>query len=108
MVTISRVSSAAFDAVKERPRQPSARELRRQGLEKALARAIRGAAQDGGRIAYRLILERDDKASTVKAAFGRVKQAEGVVDVNLLTVGNALYVAQRPQRRGRRTRAATA
>ncbi len=100
-----KVSASALDAKQDQPRPLSPRELRRQAIERTLARAIRGAARDGGQIAYRVILERDDKASTIRAAFRRVKGQEGSADVNLLTVGGGLFVAKRPQRRGRRAAA---
>ena len=104
MATIHKVNAALLDTKADEPRQLSAREMKRLALERVLARAIKGAAQDGGRVAYRLILDKDDRLSTLKAAFKRVKQAEGQGDVNLLTVGDVLFVARRAQMRGRRPR----
>lgn len=104
MARIARVSAAALDAKTDKPKQLGSRELKRLALETTLARAIRGASQHGGRVAYRVILEKDDKSSTIKSAFKRVRQAEGIGDINLLTVDGGLYVAKRPQRRGRQPR----
>lgn len=66
MVTINRVSATMLDAKQQRPRPLSPREVKRQALERTLARAIKGAAQDGGMVAYRLVLEPEDKPSTVR------------------------------------------
>lgn len=104
MVTIARVPASALDSKEGQPRALSPRELKRQALERSLRLAVRRAAADGERAAYRVVLEPDDKVSTIRAAFSRVKEAEGTADVNLLSLGDALYVAKRPQRRGRRAR----
>lgn len=102
MATIRQVTASALDAKPDSRRAASPRELRRIALERVLATGLRGAAKDGGRIAYRVILEDGDKASTIKAAFKRVKIAARDTEVNLLTVGDSLYIAKRRQTRGRR------
>jgi hypothetical protein len=61
------IDSSALNAKEERPPPLSPRESKRQALERTLGRAISGAAPDGGRTAYRLILEARDKVSTVRA-----------------------------------------
>ena len=106
MASIRRVNSSAFDAKPEGQRAASPRELKRLALERVLATALRGAAQDGGRVAYEVVLEPGDKVSTIKSAFKRVKTAARDTEVNLLTVGDSLYVAKRPQTRGRRAKSA--
>ena len=108
MATIRQVTASALDIKPESQRAASPRELRRLALERVLATALRGAAKDGTRIAYRVILEDGDKPSTIKAAFKRVKIAARDTEVNLLTVGDAMYVAKRRQTRGRRPNSASA
>lgn len=101
MATIHKVSAARLDATPDRPRRLSAREARRQALERALGRAITGAHENRD-TAYKLILEADDKQSTVRLAFNRTKARLGAADVNLLAADGGLWIAKRPQRRGRR------
>lgn len=98
MVTIRRVSADALDRTTGRP---GPREAKRMEVERALERAIQGAEKDQA-IAFRLALEEGDKASTVRAAFNRARDRTGATTVNLLTVEGHLYIAQRPQQRGRR------
>jgi hypothetical protein len=84
-------------------RPPSAREQRRLALEKKLERVVQEAARDAG-AAFRLMLEDGEKPPTVRQAFVRVRDRLGAADVNLFTRGDAMIVARRPQRRGRRPR----
>jgi hypothetical protein len=99
---IRRVSAALFDAKADLPKQPGPRELKRMALERRIGRAIKGAASDGGRIAFQLILQDDDRPSTIRAAFMRVRAEQGASDVNMLGLDGKWFIAKRPQRRGRR------
>jgi len=99
-----KIRQVSADALQPSPRAKavSPREQRRIELERKLARVIRSALQDPS-IGYRLTLDRDEKAATVRAAFNRVKaRAAGASGVNLFKSGNDLVVAQREQTRGRR------
>lgn len=84
-------------------RPPSARELRRRALEKELDRAIRAAEADP-QMALQVTLDEGEKAATVRAAFGRVREQAGSTGVNLFARDGTLYIAKRPQTRGRRRR----
>lgn len=80
------------------------RQRRRRELETALQEAIEGARQDPT-AAYQVTLDADEKASGVRTAFKRVRDRVGASDINLVTVDSTLYIAQVPQRRGRRPKA---
>lgn len=91
--------AARSTATLETPRQRKRREL-----EAALQGAIEGARQDPT-AAYQVTLDADEKASGVRTAFKRVRDRAGASDINLVTVDSTLYIAQVPQRRGRRPKA---
>ena len=86
------------------PTVETPRQRKRRELESVLRAAVDGARQDAA-FAYLVTLEADDKHSGVRAAFKRVKERAGATEVNLVTVGSALYIARTPQRRGRRPKA---
>ncbi len=73
-------------------RAPSPRELRRQRLEAGLEHVIGEVAEDAT-AAFRVSLLADEKPSTVRAAFRRVKARVGGHGVRLVTVGGRLYIA---------------
>lgn len=97
---ITKVDAAVLDT---RPQQPQStpRQRARAELERALGKAITDAHADG-RSAYRVRLDEGEKASTVRLAFNRARLNSGLQGVNLLKVGNELFIARRPQTRGRR------
>lgn len=70
-----------------------------------LQEAIDGARQDPA-VAFLVTLDAEEKLSTVRSTFKRVKRRVGASDVNLVTVASGVYIAQVPQRRGRRRKAA--
>jgi hypothetical protein len=80
------------------------REQRRLALESKLEKVVQRAVRDAN-AAFRLELEEGEKASTVRQAFGRVRDRLGATDVNLFARGDSLVVAKRPQTRGRRPNA---
>jgi hypothetical protein len=79
----------------------SPRERRRRELEDALASAIRSSQTDEN-AAFKVDLETGDKVPTIRLAFNRVRERLGANTVNLFSRGNSLYIANRPQTRGRR------
>lgn len=103
---IRKVSAELLEPSKASSRRPlSAREQRRRALEQALEAAVRRA--DGEpQAAFKIDLEKEDKAPTVRLAFFRVKERVGLSDVNLFSRDGALFIAKRPQTRGRSRRGA--
>jgi hypothetical protein len=100
-VKIRRVSAALLEPSKTSSQRPlSARELRRRALERDLEAALRRA--DGEpQAAFKIDLEEGDKAPTIRLAFLRVRQHVGLSGVNLFSRDGALFMAKRPQTRGR-------
>lgn len=99
-----KIRQVSADVLQPSPRAKavSPREQRRIELERKLARVVRSALQDPA-TGYRLTLEGDEKAATVRAAFSRVKaRAAGANGVNIFKSGDGFIVAQREQTRGRR------
>jgi hypothetical protein len=47
-------------------------------------------------------LDEDERLSTVRKAFGRVKKQLGADGVNLVTANGGWFISRVPQRRGRR------
>lgn len=102
---IRKVSAALLEPAKsaERPLSPGAR--RRRALERDLERVLRRADRDPN-AAFKLDLDEGDKAATIRLAFLRVKQRVALSEVNLFLRDGSLFVAKRPQTRGRGRRAA--
>lgn len=107
---IRRVAAALLDRQRTTPaaKAESPRERTRRELEAKLGEAVEGARLDAS-IAFRVTLDDGERASSVRAAFKRVKYRIGAAEVNLITVDGELYIVRHPQRRGRRpTRASSA
>jgi hypothetical protein len=99
---IRKVSADMLDRPSQaRSRELSPRQQKRRALEQALETAISRAASESD-AAFRLDLDDDEKAATVRAAFRRVRERTGATAVNLFARDDALIVAKRPQTRGRR------
>lgn len=79
-------------------RAPSPRELRRTKLEVGLERVIREVAEDPGAV-FQVSVLADEKPSTVRAAFRRVKARMGADGVRLVTVDGKLYITGTTRRR---------
>ena len=100
---IRRVSADRLDkpARQARRRVLSPRERRRLALERQLESAITAANATEG-AAFRVELGSEDKVPTVRLAFNRVRERVQAPAVNLLARNGALFIAKRPQSRGRR------
>ncbi len=100
---VTKVSATVLDAPPP-PHGLTPRQLARQELEKSLEKAISDAHGDAS-AAFRLRLDAGEKVATIRGAFGRAKTRAGHGDVNLFKVGDDLFIAARPQKRGRRPKA---
>jgi len=98
------VSADVLDRPPRRPqRELSPRERRRLALEAALENAISSAKVDPS-AAFRVDLEQGEKVPAVRLAFNRVRERLAAGGVNLLSRDSVLFIANRPQTRGRRAR----
>lgn len=98
---IRKVSAALLEpAATSTQRRVSARERRRRALEQGLERALRRANREP-QAAFKIDLDEGDKAPTIRLAFLRVKERVGLSEVNLFSRDGALFIAKRPQTRGR-------
>lgn len=79
-------------------RASSPREVRRKKLEAGLERVIAEVAEDPGAV-FQVNLVADEKPSTVRAAFRRVKARMDADGVGLVTVDGKLYIAVKSTRR---------
>jgi hypothetical protein len=100
-VKIRKVSADLLEPSKTSSQRPlSARELRRLALEQDLEAALRRADSEP-QAAFKIDLDEGDKAPTIRLAFLRVKERVGLSGVNLFSRDGALFIAKRPQTRGR-------
>ncbi len=98
---IRRVSAELLEPSKNTSQRPlSPREQRRRALEQDLEAAVQRADREP-QAAFKIDLEEGDKAPTIRLAFLRVKERLGLSAVNLFSRDGALFIAKRPQTRGR-------
>lgn len=98
---IRKVSAELLDPSKHSSQRPvSAREQRRRALEQGLEAAVRRADREP-QAAFKIDLDEADKAPTIRLAFIRVKERVGLSEVNIFSRDGALFIAKRPQTRGR-------
>lgn len=97
---IRKVSAELLDA-RPADRPLSHRAMKRRALEAALEGAIRLADAES-QAAFRIDLDAGEKPATVRLAFIRVRQRLGATQVNIFKRDDSLYIAKRPQTRGRR------
>jgi hypothetical protein len=104
---IRKVSPTAFETpAATATKELTPRQRARLELEQTIDEALRAAAGDAD-AAFRLTLDDGEKPATIRQAFNRVKtRTPSGADVNLISHDGELYIAKRPQRRGRRPKAA--
>jgi hypothetical protein len=99
-VKITKISPDVLDAP-QRQASLTPRQLARLELERSLEKAATEVQGDKS-TAFRVRLTDGEKASTVRAAFNRVKRRSDLGEVNLFKLGQDFVIAARPQRRGRK------
>ncbi len=100
---VTKVSATVLDTPSQ-PRGLTPRQLARLELDRSLEKAISDAHADKS-AAFRLRLDAGEKVATIRVAFNHAKTGTGHSDVNLFKVSDDLFIAARPQRRGRRAKA---
>jgi hypothetical protein len=100
-VKIRKVSASILDQRPVRSSKLSPRERKRRALDSKLEIAVRATAANSD-IAFRVDLDQGDKLPTVRAAFYGIRERTGAAGVNIFTKNGVLFIANRPQTRGRR------